>query len=162
LDGQADDRAKKGKYWPRSANALSGKVKRSATALRTEGIEVTINRGNKRRTIRLEQVGEKIVTIVTDAKITAQADDVTDNLTVTMFDEKVVTGSSPRGKDRHRFGSSDDGHDDSDDAFRKIVTNVHTNNTVKANGYKRVNAGDDGDDASPPLFQSDNLREVTL
>jgi hypothetical protein len=162
LDSQADDRAKKGKSWPRSANALSGKVKRSATALRTEGIEVTISRGNKKRTIRLEQVGEKIVTIVTDAKISAHTDDITDNSTVTMFDEKVVTGSSPTGKDRHRFGSSDDGRGDSDDALRKIVTNVHANNTVKANCYERVNAGDDGDDDSTPLFQSDNLREVTV
>lgn len=64
LDGQADSRTRKGKSWPRSANALSGKVKRSATALRTEGIEVTIghDRQNKKRFIRLEPVPVKIVT----------------------------------------------------------------------------------------------------
>ncbi len=162
LDGEADDRTKKGRGWPQSANSLSGKLKRSATALRTEGIEVTIGRVNKRRTIRLEHVGKKIDTIVTDSKITAQTDDITNLSKVTMFDGKIVTGSSSTGKDRHQFGMSDDGRDDGDDALRKIVTNIHENNPVKAISYKQVAAGDGGDDDSPPPFQSDNLREVTL
>jgi putative DNA primase/helicase len=63
LDGQIDYCTRKGKSWPRSANALSGKVKRSATALRAEGIGVTIghDRQNKKRFMRLEHVPIKIV-----------------------------------------------------------------------------------------------------
>lgn len=54
LDTAADDRMKKDKYWPRSANSLSAKLKRSATTLRAEGVEVTMSRKSKLRTIRLD------------------------------------------------------------------------------------------------------------
>ena len=157
MDGQADDRTKKGKYWPRSANALSGKVKRSATALRTEGIEVTIghDRQSKKRFIRLEQVPAKIVSIVSDPRKGTQVNDDTDIYSDTVFKEKIVPGSSP---DRPQFQNGDDG----DDALRKIVPNNKNNDSVKAGGYKQGDDGDDGDDDSPPPFQSDNLREVTL
>lgn len=61
LDQHADERTQKGKGWPHSANSLSGKLRRSATALRAEGIEVTIGKDtqNKKRFIRLEQVAKK-------------------------------------------------------------------------------------------------------
>jgi hypothetical protein len=160
LDGQADDRAKKGKYWPRSANALSGKVKRSATALRTEGIEVTIGHDSqaKRRFIRLEQVVEKIVPIVPNTKDTMQDDDILSNYSGTMFDEKIVPGSFPEGKDRSR----NDPGDDRNDPLKKIVPGSNVKDTVKANSYRNGNDEYDGNDDSPPPFQSDNLREVTL
>ena len=150
LDGQADDRTRKGKYWPRSANSLSGKIKRSATALRTEGIEVMINRGNKRRTIRLEQVGEKIVTIVTDIKKDTQNNESTSNSTVTMFDEGIVTGSSPTGKDRHQFQSGDDVCDDGDDEEKRSSPEGSGKDDIKLDGCKRGDDSDDGDDDPPP------------
>ena len=160
LDGQADDRAKKGKYWPRSANALSGKVKRSATALRTEGIEVTIGHDSqaKRRFIRLEQVAVKIVPIVPNTKDSMQDNDILNNYSGTMFDEKIVPGSFPERKDRSR----NDPGDDRNDPLKKIVPGSNVKDAVKANSYRNGNDEYDGNDDSPPPFQSDDLREVTL
>ena len=160
LDGQADDRAKKGKYWPRSANALSGKVKRSATALRTEGIEVTIGHDSqaKRRFIRLEQVAEKIVPIVPNTKDTMQDDNILSNYSGTMFDERIDPGTFPEGKDRSR----NDPGDDRNDPLKKIVPGSNVKDTGNTNSYRNGNDENDGNDDSPPPFQSDNLREVTL
>ena len=160
LDGQADDRTKKGKYWPHSANALSGKVKRSATALRTEGIEVTIghDRQNKKRFIRLEQVVEKIVPIVPDTKKDAQDIDITSSNFETMFDEKIVPGSSPQGKDRPRHGTGDDVEDGGDDQQKKIAPHTNKQDEVKTKRYGQRDDGDERDDDSPPPFQN-HLRE---
>ena len=160
LDGQADDRTKKGKYWPRSANALSGKVKRSATALRTEGIEVTIGHDSqaKRRFIRLEQVAEKIVPIVPNTKDTMQDDDILRIIQERCLMKRSFLDRSQRGKDRSR----NDPGDDRNDPLKKIVPESNVKDTVKANSYRNGNDEYDGNDDSPPPFQSDDLREVTL
>ena len=160
LEAQVDDRAKKGKYWPRSANALSGKVKRSATALRTEGIEVTIGHDSqaKRRFIRLEQVAEKIVPIVPKTKDVMQNDDILNKYSGTMFDEKIVPGSFPEGKDR----SWNDPVDDRNDPSKTIVPESVVKDNGKTSSYRNRNDQNDGNDDPPPPFQSDNLREVTL
>lgn len=159
LDGQADDRTRKGKYWPRSANSLSGKVKRSATALRTEGIEVTIGHDSqaKRRFIRLEQVAEKIVPIVPNTKGTMQDYDILSIYSGTMFDDKIVPGSFPEGKDRSR----NDPGDDRNDPLKKIVPGSNVKDTVKANSYRNGNDKYDGNDDLPPSFQGD-LREGVI
>lgn len=152
LDGQTDDRTRKGKYWPRSANSFSGKVKRSATSLRAEGIEVTIGHDSqtKRRFIRLEQVAEKIVPIVPDTKDDTQNNDIHSIYSGTMFDEKIVPGSFPKGKDRSR----NDPGDDRNDPLKKIVPGSNVKDKEKTHSYRNGNDGNDGNDDSPPLFKN--------
>jgi hypothetical protein len=151
LDQHADERTKKGRGWPHSPSGLSGKLKRSATALRAERIEVTIgqDRQNKKRFIRLEQVGEKIVPIVSNIRKDTQHDDNTSNSTETMFKEKIVSGSSPEVKDRPQYQVGDDVISDKDDPVKKIVPDINTKDIVKINCYKHKNDGDDKDDQIP-------------
>jgi len=44
LDDRADDKTKRQKHWPKAAHILTGRLKRSATALRTSGIEIGVSR----------------------------------------------------------------------------------------------------------------------
>jgi hypothetical protein len=158
LDSQVGERTRKTKSWPRSANALSGKLKRSATSLRAEGIEVTFNRGGK-RTIHLEQGGGKIVTTVTEENKDTQPNKSTSETPVTMFEEGIVTGSSQTGKDRHQFRSCDDVGDSGDDAEKRSSQDERGKDDIKSYGCKRGDGRDDGDDDSPSPFQDDVLRE---
>jgi len=149
LDEKADERTKKSKGWPRSANGLSGKLKRSATALRTECIEIIIGRNKKQRTVRLEKVGKKIVTTVTGSDKEAQDVDIVHEREVTMFDDEIVTSgerSSPGVKDRHLFQNGDD-------AVKKIVTDIQNKKSVNKNSYKAGDDDDGGDDVSSLLFK---------
>jgi hypothetical protein len=102
-------------------------------------------------------VAEKIVPIVPNTKGTMQDDDILSIYSETMFDEKIVPGSFPEGKDRSR----NDPGDDRNDPFKKIVPGSNVKDTVKANSYINGNDEYDGNDVLPPSFQGD-LREGVI
>jgi len=99
LEGVVDERIKKAHGWPKAAHSLSGKLKRSATALRSYGIEVFYpQRTGKQKLMRLEKRVEKSVTSVTDLKKTAQAIDIKVDSTMTLLTDRSVTGASQKHK----------------------------------------------------------------
>jgi hypothetical protein len=75
-----------------------------------------------------------------------------------MFDEKIVPGSSPQGKDRPRHGTGDDVEDGGDDQQKKIAPHTNKQDEVKTKRYGQRDDGDERDDDSPPPFQN-HLRE---
>lgn len=152
LDDQIDERVRKGKGWPSKANVLSEKLKRSAPALRTEGIEVDLGgRSNRRKFIRIEKGAKKIVTIVTGAISEMQSADITKDSKVTVNSKIIVTGSSPMEADRH---PGDDDPAGSDDGLKKIVTGQPEKELVKTGDYKSGDGRDDGDDDSRDFFKN--------
>jgi hypothetical protein len=164
LDDESEERTKKSRGWPHSSNSLSGKLRRAATALRAEGIEITTGSDRKivqdgehkkQRFIRLEQVAKKIVPIVPGMDTNAQAIDFTENNCRTMLEDKIVPESFPRSGDRSRW---DDVRDDRNDGRKKIVPETGKKRPVKTGGCKSGNDGDDGDDDFSPPFQNE-LRE---
>lgn len=152
LDQAADERTKKLKWWPHSANGLSGKLKRSATALRAEKIEVTIgfDAKEKKRFIRLEQVAKKSVIIDTDVKIDTQTDDIKNNSTETMSNEKIVPESLPNGKD---FNWNDGGNS-GNDAIEKIVPDIEHKDSIKMNTYAQGNDRNDSNNENGAIFHN--------
>jgi hypothetical protein len=164
LEMTADDRTRRVKGWPQAANDLSGKLRRSATALRTQGIEVTIGKDpkTKKRFIRLEQVREKLVTIVPDVKKDANDIDIINDISETMFDKQIVSGSSPMEKDRHQFHHSDDYEVDDSVLVEAIVAKGNSKKIVLAGSCNSGDNGDNGDDKIPLSYQVGDLREVIL
>lgn len=61
LEGLADERVKRAKEWPRAPHVLTGRLRRSATALRADGIDVIEWRTERARFIRLEYRAERSV-----------------------------------------------------------------------------------------------------
>jgi hypothetical protein len=157
LEERADDRTRKAKGWPHGANSLSGKLTRSATALRAEGVEVNIDRKSKQRTIRLEQVleqvAEKIVTIVTDAKKDMQGFENKGDCRMTMLEKRIVTGSSSSPHDRHHPEVGDDVDDCRDDTSKRIVTDADKKCEGKSGTCKDDDDDDGHDDLSGSLFR---------
>jgi hypothetical protein len=140
LETVIDDRTRHAKGWPKAANAMSGKLKRSATALRASGLEVTKGRNNAGRHIRLEWKSEIIVTHRHDG-LTHQNNK---DKMMTMPHGNTDTPSSPDEE------SSPNRHTDPSEIHTSFQCNTHDGDS-----------GDDGDDKYAP-FSQENLREVTL
>ena len=159
LEGMADERTIKAKGWPKAAHVLSGKLKRSATALRTNGISVSFPpRTDKQRLIRLEQVGEKSVRSVIEAGNKVHNIDMTDKSAMTLSRGGSVMGASYGHGDRHG-DRANDASDVTDDAF--LIGSVMSMTDKKgnlSNNYGTHDAHDARDASIPPLLQ-DNLRE---
>ena len=152
LEHAADERTKKAKGWPGAAQVLSGKLKKSATALRTHGIEVVFpNRSANRKLIRLEQRGEKSVTSVIERGNVVHHDEMNNKSPMTLYTEQSVTGAS-HGNVEHHTDRMDDASFYSNDASlpgNVINKNPQTNNISKS--YETSDACD-GNDASAPLY----------
>ncbi len=60
LNDKAEEQTKRQKQWPKAANALTSKLKRSATALRTSGIEIVASRSSHggARTVKIFKVDD--------------------------------------------------------------------------------------------------------
>ena len=60
LNDKAEEQTKRQKQWPKAANALMSKLKRSATALRTSGIEIETSRDSHggARTVKIFKGGD--------------------------------------------------------------------------------------------------------
>jgi hypothetical protein len=56
LTRQVGEHIGRKREWPKTATALGGELRRLAPTLRTVGVEVTFNRGARRRTITLMRV----------------------------------------------------------------------------------------------------------
>lgn len=156
LEGTVDERTTKAKGWPKAAHSLSGKLKRSATALRIHGVSVTFPpRGGKQRLIRLERVVEQSVTSVIGEGKSIYHPDIISDLEVTLSTDKSVTGASHGLEERHQDRVSDaSGYGNDASLFSSVIESKGKNYRISRN-YE-IN---DADDASiPPSFQND-LRE---
>ena len=147
LEGVAEDQEKHTKEWPKAANVLSGRLKRSATSLRSKGVEVSFGRTNGISTVTLEQRGKMISTIPTDAGKDVHVTDITD-------DSSVEIRNNPSALRPH--------------SGKSICTEEcsHTGTDTKSapNKHKKYNDfGDSADSAGTfPYKSKGDLREVMI
>jgi hypothetical protein len=156
LENAVDERTNHAKGWPKAPHVLSGKLKRSATALRTHGIEVIFPpRSGKQKLIRLEQVGRQSVTSVIEDENTADDVDIKNKSSMTLSRDRSVTGASYGHEERHR-DRVNDASGDSRDAYllgsvikaKDKIDNISTN-------YEINDARDANDASITPPFQND-------
>ena len=163
LEYAADERTKKAKGWPGAAHVLSGKLKRSATALRTQGIEVVFpSRSTNKKSIRLEQRGEKSVTSVIERGNVVHHDEMNSKSPMTLSKDRSVAGASYGNEERHTeriYDASIDGNDD-------CLFGASSINKAKQLIYRLVtkrSEANDGDDASiPTSFQRRSSRGINM
>ncbi len=163
LEANADERTKKARGWPKAAHVLSGKLRLSATALRTHGSEVTFSqRTGKQKLIRLENVGKVSVTSVIERKNTVNDFDIKDKSPMTLSKDRSVTGASCGHEERHTDRMNDASRDANDAyLFRSVINPKNKTDDISSN-YEVSDARDANDASIPPSFQKDDLREVAL
>jgi hypothetical protein len=162
LEGTADDRTKKAHGWPKGAHVLPGKLKRSATALRSHGIEVTFPpRSGKQKLIRLEQVGKQSVTSVIEGENTVDDVDIKDKSSMTLSKDRSVTGASYGYEERHTDRMNDASRNGNDATEKVSVMNFQDKTDDISMDYKVSDARDGNDAFIPPSFQGD-LREGVI
>ena len=162
LEGTVDERTTKAKGWPKAAHSLSGKLKRSATALRMHGISVTFpQRTSRQKLIRLERVAEKSVTsVIGEGKSIYHADIISD-LEVTLSTDKSVTGASHGLEERHQDRVSDaSGYGNDASLFSSVIESKGKNDRILSN-YE-INDAHDADDASIPSSFQNDLRDIEI
>lgn len=163
LEEAADDRTKRVHGWPKATHILSGKLRRSATALRTNGIEVTFpTRTATQKLIRIEQVGEKSVTSVIDVNNKVYDTENKTDLPMTLSSDSSVTGASSVNRKRHGGGIDDAPGKGNDASILGSVINLQKNTEDISDICKENDARDADDASSPQTFKNDDLREVTL
>jgi energy-coupling factor transporter ATP-binding protein EcfA2 len=161
LEGTADDRTKKAHGWPKGAHVLPGKLKRSATALRSHGIEVTFPpRSGKQKLIRLEQVGKQSVTSVIEGENTVDDVDIKDKSSMTLSKDRSVTGASYGYEERHTDRMNDASRNGNDATEKVSVMNFQDKTDDISMDYKVSDARDGNDASFPPLFQNNRSEGI--
>ena len=161
LEGTADDRTKKAHDWPKAPHVLSGKLRRSATALRTHGIEIKFpTRTGRERLIRLEQVGKQSVTSVIEGENTVDDADIKDKSSMTLSKDRSVTGASYGYEERHTDRTNDASRNDNDAYLLGSVINPQGKTDDISIDYKVSDACDANDASIPPLFQNNRSEGI--
>ncbi len=159
LENAANERTKKAKGWPGAPQVLSGKLKRSATALRTHKISVIFpQRTSKQKLIRLEKVGEQSVTSVTEEVNAVHHTEINNKSPMTLSTDRSVTGASC-GHEQRQTDIIYDVSLDGDDSYHSgSVIDIPNKTEGVLNGYEAKAVRDDNDASTPPSFEND-LRE---
>ena len=159
LGDAVNERTQKAKGWPAAAHVLSAKLKRSATALRSHGIEVTFpQRTGKQKLIHLEKVDKKSVTSFIKNINEAQDIDMITASQMTLSQDGRVTEASREHKERHTDRMDDALNDGNDAHLFRRVTKVQDKTDNISNNYEDSDDHDGNDASITPLFQSDDLR----
>lgn len=147
LAEQAGDHAAKSKYWPRTASALSGRIKRAASFLRVRGIEIEARRSGKARMVHVYKQSQNSGKRPSSP---SPASHMGDN--VNQFNdlalEKQVT-AIPASSASPSLASQSPSH---------AVTRAVTSKPLKINS----NDGDDGDDGDSPNFSEGGVDHVRV
>lgn len=157
LTDLVDEKIEKTREWPRTPNSLSGKLRRSATSLRADGIDVVFGKKGhiRQRLITLEKRGEEIVRTVRSDEKYAENLDMNEENMQTMSDAKIVRRSSAPYKDRPQAD------DVADDAQKRPSAGTMSDSSIKT---KHSAHADDTDDANDeiPLYSKNGEAVIDL
>lgn len=163
MENAADERTKKAKGWPGAAHVLSGKLRRSATALRAHGIEVILpKRKSKQKLIRLERVGEQSVTSVIERKPAIHHAEMNNKYSMTLPTDQSVIGGSHGHEENHTDRMNDASFCVNDAGLIGDDINKKPPTADILTSCETRDARDGHDASTPPILQNDDLLEGVI
>lgn len=117
LDSQVTEGIRRSREWPKGPNRLSNEIRRLAPAMRRVGIGVGFHRNGSRRTIRIEQVGQRASLLSRPSEPAPDWSGSVDGAYDGHGDVTCHTGSEPSQRNAPYFIGYDPG-DDCDDRSR--------------------------------------------